>query len=253
MTGRLAQRADVPSDHQEAALWSEFRDTGSSAAREALFTAYMPFARKLARRHFLDRDTGDIEFADLLQLAYAGLLEAIDRFDPERGTPFAGYASRRVAGSLRDGIAKMSEVREQISFRNRLRQERARSLVSADPDSLSSTEVMDELIDAALGLALGFMLEGTSLYVARDEADHQPNAYDSLVWRQTQQRARSEISQLPPREQAILVRHYFDGLAFEQIAAVLGISKGRVSQLHRAALLLLKKRLLNSQDFKLRR
>lgn len=243
----------MPSDGEEAALWAEFRSTGSTAAREALFAVYTPFARRLARRHALDRKTGDIEFGDLLQLAYAGLLEAIDRFDPERGAPFAGYASRRVSGSIRDGVAKMSEMREQISFRNRVRYERARSMVSGDVDALSSTEVMDELIDAALGLALGFMLEGTSLYVADQEADPHPNAYDSLVWRETQQRARAEIAMLPPREQFIITRHYLDGMTFEQIAAVLGVSKGRISQLHRAALLLMKKRLLNSQDFRLRR
>ncbi|WP_208866914.1 sigma-70 family RNA polymerase sigma factor [Caulobacter radicis] len=243
----------MPSEDEEATLWAAFRGTGSTAAREALFAAYTPFARRLARRHALGRGSGDIEFGDLLQLAYAGLLESIDRFDPERGVPFAGYASRRVTGSIRDGVAKMSELREQLSFRHRVRYERARSMVSADVDALSPTEVLDELIDAALGLALGFMLEGTSLYVAEEEPDHAPNAYDSLVWRETQQRARTEISMLPPREQFIIARHYLDGMAFEQIAEALGLSKGRISQLHRAALMLLKKRLLNSQDFRLRR
>jgi len=150
-------------------------------------------------------------------------------------------------------IDVMSEVREQISFRHRVRYERARSMVSADADRLNAAEALDELIDVALGLALGFMLEGTSLYVPENEADRQPSAYDSLAWREIQQRARTEIAALPPRERAIIAHHYFDGLTFERIAAVLGISQGRVSQLHRAALLLLKKRLLNAQDFRLRR
>lgn len=244
--------ADIAPGGEEADLWRAARQEGSDAARERLFELYLPFARRTARRHFLDQG-GDIEFADLYQLACAGLLEAIDHFDPTRGIPFAGYATRRVSGSILDGLAKMSEVREQISFRNRVRHERARSIATADPDSLNASEVIDELIEVALGLALGFMLEGTALYVSEGESDRQVSAYESLAWRDTVRRALAEVAGLPLREQAILRRHYFDGLCFDQIGDLLGISKGRVSQLHRAALLLLRKRLLNGEDFKLRR
>ena len=135
-TERLAEAP--PPD--EAALWQAVRSKASPPARERLFSLYSDFAGRIARRHFMDRRTGDIQQDDLRQLAYAGLLEAIDRFDPDRGIPFRGYAARRISGSILDGLAKMSEVREQISFRNRARAERVRSLSlsAADADALSA-------------------------------------------------------------------------------------------------------------------
>lgn len=238
---------------EEAALWVAFRDGQSTEAREKLFSTYFPFARQVAARHFLDRRSGDIEFADLSQLASAGLLEAIDRYDADFGIPFKRYAARRISGSILDGIAKMSEVRQQVSFRNRIRSERARSLHDVDTTDMPTADAMQMLIDVAVGLALGFMLEGTSLYVADGERDSGANAYESLVWKETMQRILAEVSTLPDREQSIIHRHYLDGLSFEQIGALLGVSKGRISQLHKAAVGLLKKRLLGSGGFRLER
>lgn len=236
----------------EAALWRACKIDGSSVAREQLFLAYLPFARRMARRCFRDRFGDGVELGDFTQLACAGLLEAIDHFDPARGIPFPGYATRRVRGSILDGMAKMSEVSEQISFRGRVRQERVRSL-APETDEPAQDEALDALIDVALGLALGFMLEGTALYVADDAVDRRPSPYDSVAWREAMGRARTAIESLPARERSIVNQHYLEGIGFDQIAALLGLTKGRVSQLHRAALQLLKKRLLNSQDFRVRR
>jgi RNA polymerase sigma factor for flagellar operon FliA len=61
------------------------------------------------------------------------------------------------------------------------------------------------------------------------------------------------VETLPEREQSILRRHYFDGLGFEEIGAVLGVTKGRISQIHRAALGLLRKRLSQTNSLTLKR
>lgn len=237
----------------EAALWKALDTEHAAQARERLFTAHYGFARMIAARHFRDRRSGDIDFADLAQLASTGLLEAIDRFKPEMGVPFRRYAGRRISGSIVDGIAKMSEVRQQISFRNRMRRERVRSLCEPGADQLPTPDALEALIETAVSLALGFMLEGTGLYVTEDERDSAANAYENLAWKEAVQRIRAEVESLPSREQSIIRRHYFDGMSFEQIAALLGVTKGRVSQLHKAAMALIRKRLQASRAFKLER
>lgn len=227
----------------EAALWRAFRATASREARDALFSLYFPFARSLAKRHFLDRRHGDIEFPDLCQLASTGLLEALDRYDPERGVPFKGYAARRISGSIVDGVAKSSEFREQISFRNRVRRERVGSLSVDQAEHLPTADAMQALVELAVGLALGFMLDSAGLHVAEEAQERTVNGYENLVWKDTIHRLVGEVAQLGERDQAIIRRHYMDGLSFEQIGDLLHISKGRVSQLHRSALALLRKRL----------
>lgn len=237
----------------ESVLWSALREDGSASARDRLFAAYLPFARALAGRQFRGRRGADIEYGDLFQLACAGLLEAMDRFDPGLGVPFKGFAARRITGSMIDGIAKMNEVREQLSFQQRMRRERIRSLAAEGAEKLEGGEAMDALVDMAVGLALGFMLEGTGLYHGEEEPDAAPTAYDTLAWKDLVQRLTAELLRLPERDRLIIQLHYLEDVNFDRIAALLDLSKGRISQLHKAALLLLRKRVSGAGGFRLER
>jgi RNA polymerase sigma factor for flagellar operon FliA len=246
-----ASAADASPEGEEQ-LWTDLA-AGSVAARERLFALHLPFARRLAGRRFRAQAASDIEFADLYQLACTGLLEAIDRFDPARGVPFRGYARRRIGGSMLDGVAQMSEMREQISFRARTRRERVQSLLPAKGAGAGRGEALSALAELAVGLAVGFMLEGTGLFAAESAADSRPTAYDQLHLKRTAQRLRDAMESLPERERAILHHHYEEGLTFEAIGALLRISKGRVSQVHAAALALLRKRLKGAGEFRIER
>jgi RNA polymerase sigma factor for flagellar operon FliA len=253
MAEPAASFPDLGPSGEESGLWRAMQ-AGSAAAREHLFTANLPFARALARRQYRARRGADIEYEDLFQLACAGLLEAMDRYDPELGVPFAGFAARRISGSMIDGLAKMNEVREQIGFRHRARRERLRSLApDKGPDNRKPAEAMEALIDMAVGLALGFMLEGTGLYHDEAMPAVAPTAYDSLAWKDLVERLTQELVRLPDRDRSILQLHYLEDVNFDQIAALMGLSKGRISQLHKAALTLLRKRISGTGGFRLER
>ena len=248
MSGAAAEAAAT----REEADWLAFKSQGSLEARERLFSLHADFARAIASRHHRERSRGDIEIAELHQYAYAGLLEALDRFDPGHGAPFRPFAAPRISGSIMDGIPHLSEVLEQVSWRRRVRRERLRSL--ADGGSQESSPI-EKLAELALGLALGFMLEGTGLFSAGDaeQAASAPaeTAYDSLAWKEIVGQLRAELDCLPEREQAILRQHYLHGVSFDQLASLLAVSKARVSQLHRSALLLLRKRMRERGHFRM--
>ena len=67
------------------------------AIRDELVRRHMPFAKRLALRY---RGASE-SFDDLLQVANLGLLNAVDRFDPERGIPFTAFASPTILGELK--------------------------------------------------------------------------------------------------------------------------------------------------------
>ena len=226
---------------EEASLWRSFKNEGCLRARETLFDRYAGFSRSIARRVYREQSWGDIEVADLYQLAFAGLLEALDRFDPSRGTPFGAFAAHRIAGNVRDGINRLSEVREQVAWRARAQRERMRSL--ADNGAVSPQPAIERLAELATGLALGFMLEDAGLFVREERHGASTSAYDSVAWKETTSRLYTELSALPEREQTILRQHYINGVGFDELASMLKLSKGRISQLHRAALVALRKRL----------
>jgi RNA polymerase sigma factor for flagellar operon FliA len=239
---------DAKKHEEEAELWEKLQRHGNLAAREALFAAYAPFAKTIARRLYAERGRPDVDRSDFDQLALEGLLQAMERFDPSRGVPFRAFASRRITGNVMDGVGHMTEVREQVSWSRRMRNDRIRSLEASNGDK-GKQDPLEILTELALGLALGFMLEGSGLYVDTGSEgtcrvlQNQSTAYDSVAWRELTGAMSDELGGLEERERVILTQHYINGLAFEHLASLLAISKGRVSQLHRAALLKLRKRM----------
>ena len=82
---------------RDAELWRRFARDRDPAIREELVRRNMPFAKRLALRY---RGASE-SFDDLLQVANLGLLNAVDRFDPERGIPFTAFAAPTILGELK--------------------------------------------------------------------------------------------------------------------------------------------------------
>ncbi|WP_164115902.1 sigma-70 family RNA polymerase sigma factor [Sphingorhabdus sp. Alg239-R122] len=225
----------------EAILWRKFINEGDVGAKQALFSIYQSLARKIAKEQYFKRLRQNVERIEIEQLAYEGLLEAIGKFDPRRSGHFKGYARRRIAGNIADGIAAISEVNRQIRTRHKIEQERLRSISLAQKGQ--DETALEQLAKLATGLAFGLMLEGTCFYGDDTEDERQPNAYDSLVWKEAIQRLETEVEKLPEKQAVILKQYYGHGVKFSQIAELMGLSKGRISQLHGEALQSLRKRL----------
>lgn len=240
MTVRAGLQLVLVPPRVEASLWRRLRFENEARCRELLFSRYHALARAIARRQHARRPRHGADLGDMQQFAYEGLLQAIDRYDPLRGIPFGAFARRRIVGSIADGAARMSEVDAAWRQRRRHGAERAASLVEAErePDDPVAT-----LAGLAAGLAIGLMIEGSAIPVGEDAPDPRPNAYQSLAWRELQALLVRGIGDLPEREAWIVRQHYEAGVSFTQIADVLGVSKGRVSQLHAAAIGCLRRQL----------
>lgn len=222
----------------EALLWAMLRFDRKEDAREPLFQLYLPYARTIAARHRTMGADSTIT-SDAEQWAYEGLLQAIDSFDPLRGAPFPGFARRRIIGSIRDGIARSSELNAQYSAKRRIERERLRSL----KESSEGKDAIQKIAEIAVGLAVGLMLADTRLLGSDEDPDPGISAYDSLAWRQTLAQLSRAVDALPEREASVIINHYEHGLSFAQIADLMGLSRGRISQLHRAALERLRKKI----------
>ena len=85
----------MPESEEE--LWRRLKESGDQGARERLAETYLPFARSLAMRYRGASESAD----DLVQVASVGLLNAIDRYEPQRGTPFMAFAAPTVLGELK--------------------------------------------------------------------------------------------------------------------------------------------------------
>lgn len=221
--------------------WRRFIAERAPTQRDRLFAAYLPYAYGLAARFRKARSGRDIELDDLRQYAAEGLLQAIDRYDPEQGAPFESFAARRIFGQMTDGLARSTEYRQQIAVRSRTRAERLASLTPASPPQDGA---LAALADLAIELALGFLLDEEGAVIGgQAPASHEANAYQSLAWSQTVSRVAAAVRSLPDPDGAVVRLHYLEGLEFARIAERLALSRGRVSQIHASALSRLRRRL----------
>lgn len=216
------------SDVAEMDLWRTLR-AGDAGARELLVARYRPWAEMLADRIHRRVAGMRIPREDLRQSASLGLLEAMSRFDPARGIPFAGYAISRVRGAVFNEVRQFSAGRvspEGAVFRERLQSVRGGQ--QADDDS-----PLDQLVDEIVGLGLAFLLDGEAAQADAQLCTAQEYAERSLI----NTRLQRALQRLPERSRLLIHAHYFEHLPFKTLAERLGVSKGRVSQLHHAALL----------------
>jgi len=236
---------DAPSSHlqppEEQRLWREFKEQRTRETRNRLIDHYLPFSRKIAKMLYAKRGGLDVEFLDYVQQAAQGLIEAIDRFDETRGTAFEAYASVRIRGAVLNSLTAMSEKYAQLSLRKRLRQERVDSLTDQIRERPRTRDNFRELADLAVGLAISYMLEGTGLVSAEPSPPVTGrDAYSSLEQEQLAESLKRLVEALPERERRVVFYHYYQGLSFTHVAEILGVTKGRVSQIHSQALQLIR-------------
>lgn len=232
----------IHGDRREAALWRNFLKARNGKHREQLFTRYQPFATRIARMEYHRRQKSNFDLSDVEQLAFEALLQAIDRFDPEHGTPFEGFARLRIKGHIANGLARMSERGAQASYRRRAERDRLRSLAPAARDA-ATDDPLSALSALAATLAMGVMLEDDKTSEWETIEDTSPLAFESLAYRELQHNLWKQVDALPDREAFVMRHHYSKQVSFKVIAELLGVTSGRVSQIHRQALLRLRAQL----------
>jgi RNA polymerase sigma-B factor len=160
------EQARSDRDTATGRLLGAYRDHGDTRARERLVELYMPLVEMLAHRH----DMPGAERDDLVQAGSIGLLNAIERFDPERGEEFAAFAVPTIAGEIKRHIRDRTET---VRLPRQLQEASAR--LPRARDQLTArlgrppgpTELAGELGVSAEDVA---RLEGTSVGSVHDNA-----------------------------------------------------------------------------------
>ncbi len=231
--------------------FAEYRRTGDRRLRNDLIESHKSLAAHLARR-FAKRGE---PFDDLLQVAYLGMLKAVERFDPERNVEFSTFATATVEGELKRHFRdKTWSVRvprrlQELHLRlgatvNELSQRLSRSpLVSEVAAALGVEE--EDVLEA---MEVGQAYRSSSLTTWLSDDDPMPSShflgardqgFDLAEHRVLLERL---LEDLPEREQTIVRLRFLDDLTQTEIARAVGISQMHVSRLLTRSLALLRER-----------
>jgi RNA polymerase primary sigma factor len=237
----------------EADALARRAQAGDAAAREELIRRLLPLVHSTARRY----RTEGLEHADLLQEGIVGLLRALQRFDPERGVPFAAFATWWIRQSLQEArsdfmrpmrlppkaLRQLSQLKSEhqrlyqgerrsakigeLAERTNIRLEQAETLLTADARSRSLDEPIENT-EGELG-TLGDLLEDP-LSAA---------AYEDVVDAVAGEQLRALLSRLTEREREVVQARFGFDVPAEKLSDVgerLGISAERVRQIEERAL-----------------
>jgi RNA polymerase sigma factor for flagellar operon FliA len=229
--------------------------------RERMIETHMPLVNFLVERmlsqvpSFATRD-------DLRSAAMLGLMDAASRFDPRRGVLFKTFAEQRIRGAIFDEVRRLDwfsrSLREKQSRLNKAVEDLERKLQRRPEEQEIAIELEISLDDfhelltqvSHLGcVSLNESLddsEGSASFIDNLEDTAQESVQERMEARELTQELAGHIAQLSDKEQLVLSLFYYEELSQKEIAEVLDLSEGRISQLHSQALLKMKVKMSRS-------
>ncbi|GGM39739.1 hypothetical protein GCM10012275_08270 [Longimycelium tulufanense] len=266
-SGERAGSGDQRSPHEvEAgivALWRAYGRSGEHALRDRLVLHYAPLVKYVAGRVGTGLPS-HVDVADLVQSGIFGLVDAIEKFEPERGLKFETYAMQRIRGAILDDLRAQDWVPRSVRSRARDVERALERLEARLQRTATDAELAAELgISVAELRELYAQLQLTSV-VALDELiaagrgsaslaetlpdDRAEDPVAALVDQDSRRQLADAIAQLSERDRIVVTLYYFENLTLAEIGRVLGVTESRVCQLHTRAVLRLRAKLAEQND-----
>ncbi|POZ92148.1 sigma-70 family RNA polymerase sigma factor [Petrotoga halophila] len=200
----------------------------------------------------------NIDVEDLIQEGIIGLLQSYKRYNPEKGTSFYTYALKRIKGSMYDYLRRIDWLPKEI--RSLVKKYEDLIYECKDNEYIDDNSVAEKLriekhdVDKIkFSLSKRQILQLDEYFLNNDEdnwveATQEENDPEILAYKDIlHDKLKESIDKLKEREKLILSLYYNEGLTFKEIGSVLEISESRVSQLHSAILVKLKKMIQGSE------
>ena len=224
--------------------------------REALILESLSLVRNIAYR-VAKRLPSSVEINDLVNAGVLGLLDAVDKFDPDRGVRFNSYAELRIRGAIIDSLRDLDWAPRSLRKKSRELERVYGALEvklgrpATDEEVCAALgETLDAfhaLIDQLNGLTIGSFEAATNPVTGERVIDYYPDdtddPYTQLAAEEVVEVLAKAIDSLPEKERLVISLYYFEELTMKEVGALLGVNESRVSQLHSRATLRLRGKL----------
>jgi RNA polymerase sigma factor for flagellar operon FliA len=245
-------------------LLRELKESNSEVPptlKEQIVLEHTPLIRYIVNRIAV-RLPSHIDLDDLHNTGVIGLMDAIEKYDPDKNCKFKTYAEFRIKGAILDQLRSLDWVPRSVRQKSR-RLERAYGEVEQRLGrSASEEEVADslglqidkfhELLNQVRGISLVNLEEirGSSPDGDRNgsfadivEDVHSENPFASLKLQEMKEIIGDTIATLPEKERLVVSLYYYEDLNMKEIGSILGITESRVCQIHTKAVLRLRSKL----------
>jgi RNA polymerase sigma factor for flagellar operon FliA len=253
----MTEATHEPEKTQVEGLWETFKASGDADTRERLILHYAPLVKYVAGRVGAGLPRS-VDQNDLASYGLFGLIDAIDKFEPDRGFKFETYAINRIKGAILDELRALDWVPRSVRSRARrietavVELEHTLQRAPTEDELAFNLEMeVDELNDALAEIgrsgiaALDEFVSGDS-QTSMGEMLSDPSGVSPEAVFQSEETRRGlvdAINRLPERERLVVTLYYYEGMTLNEIGDVLGVTESRVCQIHAKTMMSLRNRL----------
>jgi len=246
---------EVDKDYE---IWHKYKETRDRKTRDELILKYAPYVKYIAGRIAMGLPP-NVDVEDLYGYGIFGLIDAIDKFEPQRKIQFKTYAQTRVRGAILDELRKLDwtprSVRQKARQLEKAFVQLENSLGRAATDDEVSKHMgitLEELYEWYKDTRGSFLLSLDDLLYSEDDGvtlgdsvptSERDNPQAKIEQKELKVLLVKAINALAEREKLVLTLYYYEEMTLKEIGAILGVSDSRVSQLHTKAILKLRAKL----------
>lgn len=254
------------SEEELTSLWGEYlKDKSNKSVRDTLIVQYIYLIRYVVGRVKVTLPA-TISIEDIAGYGVEGLINAVERYSPQKNTRFETYALIRIRGAILDRIRAQDflprSVRKKIkdikSAQEHLKQELGRmptttevaNYLDMEPEKvsqlLSEDTTMTSLYDKRGNT------EDSVEIIDTIQDENKLNPQEKAEEQNVKQELEKALRRLPERERIIMVLYYQENMTLKEIGATINMSESRVCQIHAQAIMKLKNILSENRTTRLR-
>ena len=237
---------------------SHYADVGAITEErpnyDELMTEYAPFVKRIAY-HMISRLPSNVQLEDMIQAGMIGLFDALKGYDMSKGASFETYARIRIQGSMIDEVRRCDWTPRSVYKKSRQISEAIRAVEKEQGRDAKDSEVaevlelsMDEYHNLVKDAAGCQLLSYEDIALAGGSNDEYQSGDFNGPYKHIQEEnfkcgLVDKISNLPEREKLVISLYYDEEFNLREIGEILGITEGRVCQIHGQALVRLRARM----------
>ncbi len=254
------------SEEELTALWEKYlADKSDKASRDALIVQYIYLIRYVVGRVRVTLPA-TISIEDIAGYGVEGLINAIERYSPQKNTRFETYALIRIRGAILDKIRSQDFLPRSVRQKIKTVKEAQESLKQELGRMPTTTEIANkiDMEPEKVNQLLSEDVTITSLYDKKGSAEdsveiidtiqdtHKLNPQENAEENNIKQELERALMRLPERERIIMVLYYQENMTLKEIGETISMSESRVCQLHAQAIMKLKNILSENRSNRLR-
>lgn len=233
-------------------IWVDYKTSGDRKVRDFLIENYAPLVNYVA----LSISNGlpaNVDKDDLVSYGTFGLIDAIEKFDPERGFKFETYAISRIRGSIYDELRSIDWVPRSVRSKAKAYDTAVQNLENKLLRTPTDTEIAEELDltleqlqhltgqishtnTVALDEVISSSEKNENMSVGDMIADDDISPLSSYEIEEIRNSLVNVIDELTEREKIVLALYYYENLTLAEVGSILGVTESRICQIHTKAM-----------------